>query len=58
MITLSIDVTKIEKTKLKEVTKRNGEVAKYLDLAQAGCAAEPGRAERWSATVLSFCTFT
>ena len=32
MITLSIDVTQIDKTRLKQVTRRNGEKAKFLEL--------------------------
>ena len=32
MITLSIDVTQIDKARLKEVTRKNGQPAKFLDL--------------------------
>lgn len=32
MITLQIDVTKIDKSRLKEVSRKNGETAKFLDL--------------------------
>jgi len=32
MITLSIDVTQIDKSRLKQVTRRNGEKAKFLEL--------------------------
>jgi len=32
MITVSIDVTKIDKARLKEVKKRDGSTAKYLEL--------------------------
>ena len=29
----SIDLTKIDKTKIKEVTKKDGTIAKYLDVS-------------------------
>jgi hypothetical protein len=32
MITISIDVTKLEKARIKEVTKRDGTTAKYVEL--------------------------
>jgi len=32
MLTLQIDVTKIDKSRLKEVRRKNGETAKFLDL--------------------------
>jgi len=32
MIVLSVDVTQIDRNRLKVVTKRNGDVAKYLEL--------------------------
>ena len=32
MITLSVDVTLIDKSRLKEVTRANGKVAKFLEL--------------------------
>lgn len=32
MITLSLDVTLIEKSRIKEVTRKNGKVAKFIDL--------------------------
>jgi hypothetical protein len=32
MITLSIDVTQIDKTRLKEITRKNGQKAKFLEL--------------------------
>jgi len=31
-VSLSLDVTKIDKSRLKEVTKKDGSVAKYLNL--------------------------
>lgn len=32
MITLSIDATLIDKSRMKEVTRKNGKVAKFIDL--------------------------
>jgi len=32
MITLSIDVTQIDKSRLKEITRKNGQKAKFLEL--------------------------
>jgi NurA-like 5'-3' nuclease len=32
MLTISLDVTKIDKARLKEVRRKNGETAKFLDL--------------------------
>lgn len=32
MITISIDVTQLDKARFKEVTRKNGKVAKYCDL--------------------------
>jgi hypothetical protein len=32
MISLSIDVTLLDKTRIKEVTRRNGKVAKFVNL--------------------------
>ena len=32
MITLSIDVTRIDKSRLKEITRKNGQKAKFLEL--------------------------
>ena len=32
MITLSLDVTQIDKSRLKEITRKNGQKAKFLEL--------------------------
>jgi hypothetical protein len=40
MITLSIDVTKIDKSRIKEVKRKNGETAKFLDLVLFECKSE------------------